>query len=159
MRDRGITAYHDARDPLWRFAPTPFSLRMCIGRMPVLVESNDPQILAILAKAIPETSAEGEYAFLWKIIRDAETARGIEPATILVDGDLSFLKMGPEVFAGVDREHRELLGFVGTGVCDHAFEEAVLPLFVQLTLEALEDGARAGAGAAEFAFARGNGNE
>jgi hypothetical protein len=157
MPDTSITAYQDPLDVLRRFAPTPFHLRVCVGRLRVRVESNDPRILAILAKMTPEKTADTEQTFLWRIIRDPENAGGIEPAAIFVDGALSILKLGSGVFAGVDGEHRELLGFVGTGVCDHAFGETVVPLFVQLTLDAARGGA--GMGAAEFALTRGYGNE
>lgn len=159
MPDTRVAAYNDLRDPLWRLGPTPFSLRMCLGRLRVRLESNDPQILTILAKMMPEKSTDLDHTYLWRIIRDLEASGGIEPATILVDGDLTFLKMGPGVFAGVDRQQRELLGFVGTGVCDNALEQTVFPLFVQLTLGAAKDGATMGEGAAEFAHAQGNGNE
>ncbi len=159
MPDTGIAAYNDLRDPLWRLAPTPFSVRACIGRLRVRVECNDPQIFASLAKLIPDVSMKIEDEFLWRIIRDPEAAGDIESVAIVVDGDLTFVKMGSGVFAGVDKERKELLGFVGMGVCEHELEEVVLPLFVQITLDATEDGTRGAALAVELAPTRGNGNE
>jgi hypothetical protein len=158
MVDAEMNAYHDLRDPLWRLAPTPFNLKMSIGRLVVLVESNDPQVLVNLAKMNSQKSSNAEPAFLWRIIRDPEAEDEIEPVALIVDGDLSFLKMGTGIFAGVDEERRELLGFMGTGVSDHAFLECVAPLFVQLTLDAARNGARRAMGALEFALARDNGN-
>ena len=158
MPNTELNAYHDARDPLWRLAPTPFQCKLRIGRLPVLVESNDPQRLAALSKMNSEKSSSAEPIFLWRIISDPKAGGEIEPVARIVDGDLSFLKMGTGVFAGADKERKELLGFVGTGVSDRAFQEFVLPLFAQLTLEAAKGGAPNSMGALELAHARGNGN-
>jgi len=153
-----LNPYHDPRDPLWRLAPTPFHWKLHIGRLSLLVESNDPRLLATLSKMNPEKSSNDEPAFLWRIIRDPEAGDEIEPVSLIVDGDLNFLKMGTGVFAGVDRERKELLGFVGMGVSDCAFQESVAPLFVQLTLEAVNDDAHDATGKMEPALARGSVN-
>jgi hypothetical protein len=158
MAGAELSSYHDSCDPLWRLAPTPLNLRICIGRLAVLVESNDHKLLANLAEMNAEKSSNAGSTFLWRIIRDPETGGEIEPVTLIVDGDLSFLKMGTGVFAGVDKERKELLGFVGTGVSECAFQESVAPLFVQLTMEAVRDGAHNPTAKMELALARGNAN-
>ena len=153
-----INAYLDERDPLWRLAPAHFNQKICIGRLHVLVESNDPRLLGILANMDLEKFSNAEPTFLWKLIRDPEAGGEIELAAVLVDRDLSFLRMGLGVFAGVDKERRELLGFVGTSVSDQAFREFVVRAFVELTLDPTNDGARIAPSGWELALVRGNGN-
>jgi hypothetical protein len=153
-----ITAYRDERDPLWRLVPAHFNLNICLGRLHVLVESNDPWLLGTLANMDMEKSSNAEPTFLWRVIRDPEAGGEIEPATVLEDGDLSFLRMGWGVFAGVDKERRELLGFVGTSVSEQVFRDFVVRAFVELTLHAANSGARIAPSGLELALVRGKGN-
>jgi hypothetical protein len=159
MLDAGFATYRDSLDLLWRFVPTPFRSEIHVGHLRVQIESNDLEIPQILCETNRREFTETECTFLWKIIRDPEIAGGLEAATILTDGDMSFLKMGLAVQAAMDREQRELLAFVGTGVCVRAFKESVAPLLVRLTLGLLEGVVDTEVGPADFAFTQGNGNE
>lgn len=158
MRNTSIATYHDPLDALWRFAPTPYRAAVWIGAFPVRIESNDEALLTKLARILPGEADEPECAFLWRLIRDPEIVGEIGPPAILADGKLKFLRMGQSVFAGADQDQKEMLGFVGAGVSDQSFHEIVVPLFAQLTIDALEAASRAGleAAYAELALTRGN---
>jgi|SRR5580704_4577135 hypothetical protein len=160
VRDSSIATYYDPLDALWRFAPAPHSATVRIGAFLVRIESNDVGLLTKLPRILPREAEKPECVFLWKIIRDLEIAGEIGPASILADGKLKFLRMGHGVFAGVDADQKELLGFVGACVNDRSFHEIAVPLFAQLTLDALEGARRFGAEAAdaELALTRGNSN-
>jgi hypothetical protein len=130
-----------------------------MGYLPVQSESNDPEIVAIMVEIAQGIAEESERAFLWRIVRDPDSLGGIQPPTILTQGDLSFVSMGTTLLVGVDRERRELLGFVGAGVGRNAFKESVFPLLMRLTLDAAGSSAPAENGRAEVICAEGNGDE
>ena len=134
MRERQIETYSDPLDLLWRFAPTPHVSAFHVGDLSLRVESNDAAILALLAATLRQGPVASDCTFLWKVIRDSAVAGGTVPASILQDGDLTFVTMGPPFLAAVDGKRKELLGFVGSGVSDSEFEEVIVPLLVRLTL-------------------------
>jgi hypothetical protein len=151
--------YSDPLDLLWRLVPTPYFKWTCVGHLPVRVESNDPEIVATVTEITPEALGETECAFLWRIVRDPNSTGGIQPATILTHGDLSFISMGTSLLVGVDCKRRELLGFVGVGVDRNAFKESVLPLLMRLTLDVAGSPALIGNGRPEVICAEGKGDE
>lgn len=159
MPELQIDAYSDPLDLLWRFAPTPYVSAFHVGDLRVRVESNDPAILALLAKTLQREPTENDCTFLWKIIRDSGVAGGTESTSILEDGDLTFVNMGPPFLAAVDRQCKELLGFVGTGVSDRELEETIVPMLVRLTLNGSRKPTNADDRAAERALTQGQSNE
>lgn len=154
-----IVPHRDPLDLLWRFVPTPYASRICVGTMTVRVESNDPGLLAILCETAGGQTRRAECEFLWRIVRDAEVPAGTGPSTIFTDGDLTFVSMGPAFIASVDRGHSELLGFVGTGVSDRELEDSVAPLLGQLTLDAREGGGPLRNTSVALAVTQGNGHD
>lgn len=154
-----IVPHRDPLDLLWRFVPTPYASRICVGSMTVRIESNDPTLLAILHEITGGQTRKAECTFLWRIVRDAEVRAGTGPPTIITDGDLTFVNMRPALLASVDREHRELLGFVGTGVSNRELKDSVAPLLGQLTLDAREGRGPLRNASVELAATQGNGHD
>jgi hypothetical protein len=159
MQPRQIDTYSDPLDLLWRFAPTPYVSAFHVGDFHVRVESNDPAILALLSQTQCREPVLNDCTFLWRIISDSAVAGGAESATILADGDVTFVNMGPAFLVAVDRQRKELLGFVGTGVSNSEFEEMIVPLLVRLTLHDSNDAISARDVAVELALIQGQGNE
>jgi hypothetical protein len=159
MRERRIDTYSDPLDLLWRFVPTPHVSAFHVGDFRVCVESNYPAILGLLDQTQCREPVVNDCTFLWRIIRDSAVAGGTAPPAILADGDLTFVNMGPAFLVAVDRQRKELLGFVGTGVSNSEFEETVVPLLVRLTLNDSDDATRADDGAVELAPTQGQGDE
>jgi hypothetical protein len=155
----GIMPYRDPLDLLWRLVPTPFTLRTRFGYLPIHVESNDSEIVAMIAEMSSETSADTECAFLWRIVRDPDAPGGIQTGAILTHGDLIFARMGGGLLVGADREHRELLGFIGAQVDRRVFKECVFPMLMRLTLDAGGGSASNGNGPVKFVGGEGDRGE
>jgi hypothetical protein len=129
--------YQDPLDLLRRFIPTPIRTRFCVGATSVAVETNDFALL-------PELPRDTEFdVFLppglaWKLVRDHDAHGLLEEPLRLISGALTIVAMGAACLIGVDRERRELLGFIGAEVDPHTFHESLVPLLCRLSLEAIE---------------------
>jgi hypothetical protein len=128
--------YQDPLDLLRRFIPTPYRTRFRLAATSFVVETNDFSLL-------PELPLETEFdAFLpsklaWKLVRDPDAHGLLQEPLQLISGQLTVVAMGTACLIGVDRERRELLGFIGAGVDPRTFQESLVPLLCRLSLEAI----------------------
>ena len=116
-------------DLLRRFVETPHASEFCIGSSRARLETNDP----ILAKAVQKALAACEVEPIgsdsnWKLIRDEQAPCGGLNVTVLSAGPIGTLLLGRGTVIAVDRERREILGFVAPDVSDKDFVTIVLPL-------------------------------
>jgi hypothetical protein len=102
-------------DLLRRFIATPHTFCTGVGEASARLETND---LALLA----DFQAEVQHlplGYAWRLIRDDVTSRGDE-TTVIVSGPLTVVLLGTVTLVVVDRDRRQVLGFVASDV--HAGE-------------------------------------
>ena len=73
--------------------------------------------------------------FEWILIRDEDASGPLQLPVMFTCGLLTIVQMGSACVAGVDRERRELVGFIGSEVHARAHQEFLVPLFCRLTNE------------------------
>ena len=129
-----------APDLLRRFVPSPHVCNLLAGDTCVRLETNDPSIVAAMSNiASPSLEENREVSCFWKLIRDEEAPSGGREITILSSGPLSTLRLGMGTVIAIDRERREVLGFIAPDVSAEEFVTSWLPLITQL-LVATESG-------------------
>jgi hypothetical protein len=133
--------YRNPLDLLRRFVPTPLRTRFRFGRIAVLVDTNDFSLLPML----PLDSASEDFdtfAFRWKLVRDSDVFGHLQEPLVLHTGELTIVGMGPACLLGLDRQRRELFGFIGADVGTKAFQEFLVPFLCRLSTEATEPNLR-----------------
>jgi hypothetical protein len=132
-----IPSYRDSLDLLRRFVTTPLSARVSLEFANVLLETNEPNLLSVLATpswpASSRTLGPPPPSCLWKIVRDVDIRQKLGEASIVMSGNLMIYTMGPACIIGADRERREILAFVGIEVDARTFQESILPVLTHLT--------------------------
>jgi len=146
-----MAPYRNPLDVLRRGVPTPYKAEVRIAEVGVSAESNDPAVLATLARTATSVVESGESKFCWRIVRDDEAPGTIEPPVTIRTGALTVATMSGAVIVAVDSDRRELLAFIGPSVDARAFEEIAFPLFRSMMLDAF--GMDADSGAVRNAFA------
>jgi hypothetical protein len=129
--------YRDPLDALRRFIPTPLKTRLRVGLTTLQVATND---LSLVPDLPPETVSKKlmKRSLDWKLVRD-DDARGIlqEPLQ-LTSGALTVVTMGTACLLGVDRERGELLCFIGADVDEKSFQEILVPMLCNLSIDDME---------------------
>jgi hypothetical protein len=129
-----------APDLLRRFVPAPHVCNLFAGGSCVRLETNDPSIVtAMRSVTAPSPNENGRVSYSWKLIRDEEGPSGGREITILSSGPLSTLLLSMGTVIAIDRERREVLGFIAPDVSAEEFVSSWLPLITQL-LVATESG-------------------
>lgn len=98
-------------DLLRRFVATPHTFTAGVDENSVRLETNDRAILS-------EFQSQVQYlprSYTWKLIRDDATSTGQE-TTVIVSGPLLTVLLGTETWVVVDRERRQVVGFVASDV-------------------------------------------
>lgn len=120
-------------DLLRRFVPAPHVFNFLAGESCVRLETNDPSIVtAMRSVTAPSSNENRKVSYSWKLIRDEEAPSGGREITILSYGPLSTLLLGMGTVVAVDREWREVLGFIAPDVSADEFVTSWLPLITQL---------------------------
>jgi hypothetical protein len=124
----------DPLDLLRRFTATPLKGVYRIGEIRVVVETNDFALL-------PRLDLEAEFnkpqrlSLEWKLVRDADARAPLEAPIYLTTETLMVVAMGSACLLGLDKERRELLGFIGAAVDGRTFQEFLLPHLIRMTQE------------------------
>ena len=140
MQQLDSTNYVDPLDVLRRFIPTPLKAVYRIGSVRVMVQTNDFTLLPALPSE-KDTDDLGQASLEWKLVRDPDARGLLETPTFLSAGTLTVVEKGNACLLGLDRERRELLGFLGTDVDPRTYQEFLVPFFCRMTDGTLyEDG-------------------
>ena len=127
--------YEDPLDVLRRFIPTPLRARYRIESVGVTVETNDFGLLPALPLQQPDLHPREESMVDWKLIRDHDSHGMLESPRFLTAGSLTIVEMGTACLLGMDRERRELLGFIGAGVDARTYREFLVPFLCEMTVQ------------------------
>jgi hypothetical protein len=139
MQLRDSFVYNDPLDILRRFVPTPLKAVYRIGSVRVAVQTNDFALLpALTLEAHPDLP--GEPLLEWKLIRDHDVHGPLEAPFFLTAESLTLVTMGAPCLLGLDRDRRELLGFIGADVDTRTHQEFLVPFLCRLTMDALSTG-------------------
>jgi hypothetical protein len=141
MRFTGPSNYTDPLDLLRRFVPTPLRTRFRVGRIVVLVDTNDFSLLP----ALPLESASEDFGpdiFNWKLVRDSDAPGTLQEPLVLLTGELTIVAMGPPCLLALDRQRRELACFIGADVDAKSFQEFLVPFLCRMSAEAADPNLR-----------------
>jgi hypothetical protein len=135
MQGRDISLQADPPDLLRRFVRTPFKAIYRTGNVEILVQTND---ITLLPSFPLETNlaASGEQMFEWKLVRDLDTPGQLESPVFLETEVMTIVQMGPACLLALDRERRELLGFIGSEIDRPTHHAFLVPLLHRMTNEA-----------------------
>ena len=125
-----LSIYRNPLDLLCRFAPTPVKATVYFGSSSVLVETNDVSLLP--SPPYPSSSLSSPTC-AWKLVRDLDNCCQPAEASIIMAGSLIVYSMGPACIIGADREHKQVLAFIGVGIEARFFEQSILPSLCRLT--------------------------
>jgi hypothetical protein len=128
------SGYADPIDILRRFIPTPLKAVYQFGAVQALVQTNDFSLLPPASFAASLTR-NAQRDFAWVLIRDEDASGPLQLPFMLTSGPLTIVQMGPACVAGVDKERRELVAFIGSEVHARAHQEFLVPLFCRLSNE------------------------
>ena len=120
-------------DLLRRFVPTPHISSFCIGGTRVRLKTND-LILATTIRGMTtgcESENKGEVSH-WKLIRDEQAPRGGREVTVLSSEPTGTLLLGLGTVIAVDRERREVMGFIAPDISGEELVAIVLPILLKL---------------------------
>jgi hypothetical protein len=120
-------------DLLQRFVHAPHVCSVFAGDTCVSVETNDPTIVEAMRSVTAPSSHENQgQPYLWKLIRDEAAPCSGREVTILSFGPLSTVLLGTGTVITVDRERREVLGFIAPDMPTKKFVETWLLLITRL---------------------------
>ena len=139
MPNRKASGYADPIDILRRFIPTPLKAVYQFGAIQALVQTNDFSLLPPASFAASLARNAQRY-FQWALIRDEDASGPLQLPFMLTSGPLTIVQMGPACVAGVDKERRELVAFIGSEVHARAHQEFLVPLFCRLSNEVAPNG-------------------
>lgn len=124
-------------DLLHRFTRTPLSFRFPIGKTLVMLETNDPRVLAVaasfrsIATLHPAIAADRDTRqFRWKLVRENYASTDAE-LSMLVTDDLFVLFRGDKSVISVDCKQREVSGFIAADVTDEELKSKLFPLLAK----------------------------
>jgi hypothetical protein len=119
-------------DLLRRFVPTPYRLHTAIRNTMLELQTNDLEIISALQQAARTPNADCAGPLLMKVIRDHDvTSDGNEPLA-LTAWPVATLMVGTNTVLALDRERREVLGFLAASISANRFVEELLPLLFDL---------------------------
>lgn len=122
-------------DLLQRFVPVPHACSLIAGDIHLQLETNDPSIVTAMRSVASPASKNEKASYSWKLIRDNKAPRGRREVTILTSGALSTLLLGAGTIIAIDRQRREVLGFIASDVSAQEFVTILLPLITELSRE------------------------
>ena len=122
----------DAPDLLRRHTPTPHAQLLRIGDLCLRLETNDPEIIHVIAQNGTVVPSASGGVFLWKLIRDYDVQSSSNEILLVRDQNLDSLWLGATTFFCVDRTRREVLGFVAADVGPAEFDATIVPVLMNL---------------------------
>jgi len=85
--------------------------------------------------AANSSNENGKAPYFWKLIRDDEAPCSEREITILSSGALNTLLLGAGTTIVIDRQQREVLGFIAPDVSARELVTLLLPLITKLSRE------------------------
>jgi len=70
---------------------------------------------------------------LWKIVRDTDVSNKLAEGSIVVLGDVIVYSRGSACLIAADRQHREILAFLGASVGVREYQDSIVPALARLT--------------------------
>jgi hypothetical protein len=120
-------------DLLRRFVATPNSFVFRIGSTYVRLETNDPTLAdTIQSSTVCRDNSEAQEDSDWKLIRDEQAPCGGKEVSVLPAAPIGTVLLGPGTVIAVDRERREVLGFIAPDISGEEFTAVALPLILSL---------------------------
>jgi hypothetical protein len=119
-------------DLLKRFVPAPYKLDALICRVPVTLETNDPDIVDEIARASADLKKRGKPTLRLTVIRDNEAPDGDSETVVLSSGPVVSLLVGAGTILALDAEQREIVGFLAPQVSAKRFALELLPFLLHL---------------------------
>jgi hypothetical protein len=120
-------------DLLRRFVATPHSSVFRVGSTNVRLETNDPTLANTIQKAtVCRVKSVAQEDSDWKLIRDKQAPCGGREISVLSTGPIGTVLLGRGTFIAVDRERREVLGFIAPDISGEEFAAIALPLILNL---------------------------
>jgi hypothetical protein len=115
-------------DLLRRFVPTPYVFSKADGPNRLFVESNDLEIaLGIHRAGLVQLQGKKGGGLLCKLIRDMADRVDNSEITIISDGALRVLYLGPGTMLIHDQERSELFGFVARNLKVEELVSSLIP--------------------------------
>ena len=120
-------------DLLRRFVAAPNSFVFRIGSTYARLETNDPTLAdTILNATVCREHSDAQEDSDWKLIRDKQAPCGGKEISVLSAAPLGTVLLGPGTVIAVDRERREVLGFIASDISGEEFTGIALPLILSL---------------------------
>ena len=120
-------------DLLRRFVATPNSSVFRIGSTYARLETNDPTLNDTIQSAtVCRENSKAQEDSDWKLIRDEQAPCGGKEVRVLSATPIGTVLLGPGTVIAVDRERREVLGFIAPDISGEEFAAIVLPLILDL---------------------------
>jgi hypothetical protein len=120
-------------DLLRRFVETPYAVSFTSGDATVRIEANEFALLNKMHGAMVSQNGFGTEILTWKLIRDEAAPCDGKELTILFFGPLNVILAGTGTVIAIDREQREVLGFIAANVSSDEFVTALLPIVLKLS--------------------------
>jgi hypothetical protein len=115
-------------DLLRRFVPTPYVFNQHDGPNRLCIQSNDLGIaLAVRRSSIVQRCGEKPGGLFCQFIRDVGAPVADSEVSVLSDGPLRVLSLGPGTILIYDHERSELLGFVSCNVKLQTLISSLIP--------------------------------
>ena len=120
-------------DLLRRFVATPNSSVFRIGSTYARLETNDPTLADTIQSAtVCQENSDAQKDSDWKLIRDEQAPCGGKEVSVLSAAPIGTVLLGPGTVIAVDRERREVLGFIAPDISGEEFTAIALPLVLSL---------------------------
>ena len=120
-------------DLLRRFVAAPNSFVFRIGSTYARLETNDPTLADTIQSAtVCRENSDAQENSDWKLIRDEQAPCGGKEVSVLSATPIGTVLLGDGTVIAVDRERREVLGFIAPDISGEEFTAIALPLILDL---------------------------
>jgi hypothetical protein len=125
--------YPGVPDLLHRFVETPYAVTLTSDNVTVKIEANEFALISKMHLAIVFWHRFENGILTWKLIRDEAAPCSEKELTILSADPLNILLAGTGTVIAIDRELREVLGFIAPNVSNDEFVTTLLPIVLKLS--------------------------
>lgn len=120
-------------DLLRRFVAAPNSFVFRIGGTYARLETNDPTLAETIQSATAcRENSDAQEDSDWKLIRDEQAPCGGKEVSVLSATPVGTVLLGRGTVIAVDRERREVLGFIAPDISGEELTAIVLPVVLSL---------------------------
>ena len=125
------TQHETTPDLLRRFTPTPYLGDVVVDSISLAVQTNDPQLIEAMQHS--ETGKSGVQLLRQlklRIVRDNDEPTDRSEVVLLSAGPLTTLLAGTRTVLVLDRDRREILGFLSSSISLEHFVAELLPILL-----------------------------